>query len=29
VKSGDGAHREVVEAIVDALERYLGSRSAA
>ena len=29
VKSGDGAHREVVEAIVEALERYLGSRSAA
>ena len=29
VKSGDGAHREVVEAIIDALERYLGSRSAA
>ena len=29
VKSGDGAHREVVEAIVDALERYLGSRSPA
>ena len=29
VKSGDGEHREVVEAIVDALERYLGSRSAA
>ena len=29
VKSGDGAHREVVESIVEALERYLGSRSAA
>src|SRR6476661_2702004 len=29
VKSGDGAHREVVDAIVEALERYLGSRSAA
>ena len=24
VKSGDGAHKEVVEAIVDALEKHLG-----
>ena len=28
VKSGDGAHREVVEAIVEALEQYLATRSA-
>ena len=28
VKSGDGAHREVVEAIVEALEHYLATRSA-
>jgi shikimate kinase len=27
VKSGDGAHREVVESIVDALATYLDSRS--
>jgi hypothetical protein len=29
VKSGDGAHKEVVEAIVEALERHLAKRSAA
>ncbi|MGN6059638.1 MAG: shikimate kinase [Sphingomicrobium sp.] len=29
VKSGDGAHREVVEAIVEALEKHLSSRDAA
>ena len=29
VKSGDGAHREVVEAIVGALEKHLSSRDAA
>lgn len=29
VKSGDGAHKEVVEAIVDALEKHLSSRDAA
>jgi len=28
VKSGDGAHREVVEAIVAALEQYLATRNA-
>ena len=28
VKSGDGAHREVVEAIVQALEQYLATRPA-
>jgi shikimate kinase len=29
VKSGDGAHKEVVEAIVEALEKHLSSRDAA
>jgi shikimate kinase len=29
VKSGDGAHKDVVEAIVEALERHLAKRSAA
>jgi hypothetical protein len=29
VKSGDGAHREVVEAIVRALDDHLSKRSAA
>src|SRR6059058_4693312 len=29
VKSGDGAHREVVNAIIEALEDYLSKRSAA
>ena len=29
VKSGDGAHREVVEAIVEALEKHLSKRGAA
>jgi shikimate kinase len=29
VKSGDGAHREVVEAIVEALEKHLSERGAA
>ena len=29
VKSGDGAHRDVVEAIVRALEQHLGDRNAA
>jgi shikimate kinase len=29
VRSGDGAHREVVNAIIEALERYLSKRSAA
>jgi len=29
VKSGDGAHREVVEAIVEALDRHLQARGAA
>ena len=29
VKSGDGAHREVVEAIVEALDEHLANRNAA
>ena len=29
VRSGDGAHKEVVDAIVDALEQHLSKRSAA
>jgi shikimate kinase len=29
VKSGDGAHRDVVEAIIQALEEHLAKRSAA
>jgi shikimate kinase len=28
VKSGEGAHREVVDAIVEALEQHLASRAA-
>jgi hypothetical protein len=26
VKSGDGAHRDVVDAIIDALEKHLAGR---